>query len=83
MVAEMRMVRWMCGFTRMDGIRNDVIRSLAEVAPIEEKIRESRLRWFAHVKRRNVAAPVRRCEMIVPPPVEREGGVDRRSAYRK
>jgi len=67
MVAEMRMVRWMCGFTRLDGIRNGVIRSLAEVAPIEEKMRESRLRWFGHVKRRSVAAPVRRYEMFVPP----------------
>jgi len=56
----------MCGFTRLDGIRNEVIRSLAEIAPIEEKMRESRLRWFDHVKRRSVAAPVRRCEMIVP-----------------
>ena len=79
MVAEMRMVRWMCGFTRLDRIRNGVIRSLAEVASIEEKMRESRLRWFGHVKRRSVAPPVRRCEMIVPP-VEREGGADRRGA---
>ena len=79
MVVEMRMTRWMCGFTRLDRIRNGVIRSLAEVAPIEEKMRESRLRWFDHVNRRSVAAPVRRCEMIIPP-VEREGGVDRRRA---
>ena len=40
------------------------------------------LRWFGHVKRRSVAAPVRRCEMIVPP-VEEEGGVGRRSVQRK
>jgi len=36
------------------------------VAPIEEKLRETRIRWFGHIKRRSVAAPVRRCEMIVP-----------------
>ena len=67
MVAEMRMIRWMCGFTKLDRIRNGVIRSLAEVAPIEEKLRETRLRLFGHVKRRSMAAPVRKCEMIVPP----------------
>jgi len=66
-VAEMRMIRWMCGFTRLDRIRNRVIRNLVEVAPIEDKLRESRLRWFGHVKRRSVAAPVRRYEMIVLP----------------
>ena len=44
MLAEMRMVRWMCGFTRMDIVRNCAIRNLAKVAPIEEKMRELRLR---------------------------------------
>ena len=67
LVAEMRMVRWMCGSTRLDRIRNEVFRGLTEVAPIEEKMRESRLRWFGHVKRRSMTVPVRRCEMINPP----------------
>ena len=48
----------------MDRVRNCVIRDLAKVAPIEEKMRESRLRWFDHVKRRSTAAPVRTCELI-------------------
>ena len=43
MVAEMRMITWMCGYTRIDRIRNDVIRYLVKVAPIEDKMRESRL----------------------------------------
>ena len=79
MVAEMRMVRWMCGFTRLDRKRNEEIRSLAEVAPIEEKMRESRLRWFGHVKRRSVVAPVRRCELINPPGGKRGRGRPKKS----
>jgi len=64
MVAEMRMIRCICGYTRIDRIRNGVIRNLVKVAPIEDKMRETRLRWFSHVKRRSVDAPVRRCELI-------------------
>jgi len=59
MVAEMMMIRWICGYTRMDKISNGVIRNLVKVAPIEDKMREIRLRWFGHVKRRSVDAPVR------------------------
>ena len=44
------------------------------MAPIEEKMRESRLRWFGHVKRRSVAAPVRRWEMIDVPVGKRGRG---------
>ena len=80
MVAEMMMIRWMCGFTRIDKIRNGVIRDLAKAAPTEDKLRETRLRWFSHVKRRSVDAPVRRCEMIDTPEVK-EGGVDRRRVW--
>ena len=74
-VAEIRMVRWMCSFIRRDKIRSGVIRDIVKVAPIEEKMRESRLRWFDHVKKRSVAAPVRRVEQIGPLLV-REEGVD-------
>ena len=52
MAAELRMIRWMCGYTRVDRISNGVIRDLVKVAPIGDKMRETRLRWFDHVKRR-------------------------------
>ena len=63
-VAEMRMLRWMCGKTRINKIRNENIRSLVGVAPIEDKMRENRLRWFSHIGRRLTDAPVRRVEKI-------------------
>jgi len=56
MVTEMRMIRWMCSYTRLDRVRNAVIREKVGVAPLEQKIRESRLRWFEHVKKRSVNA---------------------------
>jgi len=64
MVAEMRMIRRICGYRRMDRISNWEIRDLVKVIPIEDKLREIRLKWFGHVKRRSTDAPVRRCEII-------------------
>ncbi|RCV17714.1 hypothetical protein SETIT_3G241500v2 [Setaria italica] len=58
-VAEMRMLRWICDHTRRDRVRNEDIRDRLEVAPIEEKLIQHRLRWFGHVQRRPSEAPVR------------------------
>ena len=41
MVAEMRMIRWICGYSIRDRIRNKVIKDLVKVAPIEDKMRET------------------------------------------
>jgi len=42
-VAEMRMIRWICGHARLDKIRNELIRGKIEVAFIEDKMRETRI----------------------------------------
>jgi hypothetical protein len=57
-VAEMRMLRWICGSTRRDRVRNDDIRERLGVAPVEEKFMQYRLRWFGHIQRRRAEAPV-------------------------
>jgi len=63
-VAEMRMLRWLCGNTRKYRVRNEYIREKVGVTPIENKLRENRLRWFGHIQRRRVDAPVRKSDMI-------------------
>ena len=40
---EMRLLRWMFGFTRMDRVRNDRIRELTKVAELSKKVQERRL----------------------------------------
>ncbi|GJR80006.1 retrovirus-related pol polyprotein LINE-1 [Tanacetum coccineum] len=72
-VAEMRMLRWTCGKTLLDMIPNGAFRKNLQVATIINKMREGRLRWFAHVKRRPQSAPVRRVETIVVDGVRRRG----------
>ncbi|VFQ94525.1 unnamed protein product [Cuscuta campestris] len=57
--AQMRMLRWMCGKTRLDMILNEVIRRQVGIAPLEDKLREARLRWFGHVKRRDACMEMR------------------------
>ena len=57
------MLRWMCK-ARMDKVRNKDIRRLVGIAPIEDKMRENRLRWFGHIGCRPMDAPARRVEKI-------------------
>ena len=51
-VAEMRMLRWSMGVTRLDKVRNEVTRGKMRVREMGEKITASRLRWFGHIERR-------------------------------
>ena len=54
----------MNGHTRLDRIKNEKITNKVKVASIDDKTRENMLRWFRHVKRRSIDAPVRICERI-------------------
>jgi hypothetical protein len=58
-VAEMRMLRWICGHTRRDRVQNDDIHEGLGVAPVEEKLMQHRLRWFGHMQRRPTETPIR------------------------
>nr|GEY82049.1 putative cytochrome P450 [Tanacetum cinerariifolium] len=64
-LAELKMLRWTCGKTLLDMIPNGFYRVQLEVETIINKMREGRLRWFEHVKRRPQSSPVRRVEALV------------------
>ncbi|KAK3515626.1 hypothetical protein QTP70_024868, partial [Hemibagrus guttatus] len=51
-VAELKMLRFFLGVTRLDRIRNEYIRGTAHVGRLGNKVREARLRWSGHVQRR-------------------------------
>ena len=51
-VAELKIVRWAMGVTTKDKIRNEYVRGAAKIAKLEDKLRNARLRWYCHVKRR-------------------------------
>ncbi|KAK3507995.1 hypothetical protein QTP70_010004 [Hemibagrus guttatus] len=51
-VAELKMLRFSLGVTRLGRIRNEYIRGTAHVGRLGDKVREARLRWFGHVQRR-------------------------------
>ena len=51
-IANMRMLRWARGKTRLDHIRNEDIRKEAHVKPVETFLENKRLKWFGHCLRR-------------------------------
>jgi hypothetical protein len=58
-IAEIRMLRWICGHTRRDRVRNGDIHERLGVTPVEEKLVQLRLRWFGHMQWRPAEAPIR------------------------
>ena len=58
---QMRMLRWILGVWRLEHTRNEEIRRLLNLPPIDEIMRSGRLQWSGHVQRReenNVACRV-------------------------
>ena len=54
------MLRWMCGVTRRDKIRNEHIRGTTRVVQAAKKITEKWLKWYGHVRRMKGEHIVRR-----------------------
>jgi len=46
MVMKMRMIHLAHGHTRLDMMMNEVTKEKVRVTPIEEKMRDIKLRWF-------------------------------------
>ncbi|KAK3507981.1 hypothetical protein QTP70_008883 [Hemibagrus guttatus] len=64
-VAELKMLRFSLGVTRLDRIRNEYIRGTAHVGRLGDKVREARLRWFGHVQRREKKHPSLQVELFL------------------
>ncbi|KAI5613467.1 hypothetical protein C0J50_11355 [Silurus asotus] len=77
-VAELKMLRFSLGVTRMDKIRNEFIRGTAHVGCFGDKVREARLRRFGHVQRRDMNYIGRRMLEMEPPGRRKKGRPRRR-----
>ncbi|KAJ0178550.1 hypothetical protein K1T71_006373 [Dendrolimus kikuchii] len=64
----MNMLRWMCGVTRKDRVRNSRIRGSLHVRDIADKLQECRLRCYGHVLRRPANYVGNKCLAMPPPP---------------
>ena len=50
-VAEMRMLRWICGVTKLYNMRSEIISGTTKVREITNKVQERRLKWYGNVMR--------------------------------
>jgi len=74
---EMRVLRWSLGLIRLDHVANIDIRTGLKVAPITEKMRQARLRWYGHVMRRDEQSVVRTA-LNIDPAVRRPRGLPKK-----
>jgi hypothetical protein len=52
------MLRWICGHTRRERVRNDDIHERLGVTTVEENLVQHCLRWFGHMQQRPAEAPI-------------------------
>ena len=57
---EMKMLRWIDGKIRKDRIRNEHFREHLEVATIDDKLRDTHLRWLGRVECRLATSPLKK-----------------------
>ena len=77
-VAEMRMLRWTIGDTKLERIRIERIRGTKKVGEISKKVQESRLKWHGHVLRREDEYVGKRVMAMEVPGKRRRGRPKRR-----
>ena len=70
---EMRMLRGILVVSRRDHMRNEDIRRILNISPIDEVMRCGRLRWFGHVQRRYADNVTRRVMNLAIPGTRRRG----------
>ena len=58
---EMSMITWMCGVQLNDRKKSEELRELLGLEPVSLMIKNSRLRWFGHVERKDDNDWVKRC----------------------
>lgn len=63
-VVKMRMLGWMCDVTRLNILRNQYIRGNLGVTSITWKMRDNKLKWFGHIKRKNYADIVKKIDEV-------------------
>ena len=62
--AEMSMVRWMCGVSLKDRIRNEDLRDRLGIRGVGEMVEVGRLRWFGHLERKDMDDMVSACRRV-------------------
>ena len=70
---EMRMLRGILGVSRREHMRNEDIRRILHITPIDEVMRNGRHCWFGHVQRRDANNVTRRVMELAIPGARRRG----------
>ena len=77
-VAEMRMLRWVSGVTKLDRIKNEIIRGTTMVGEISKKVHESRLKYVLRREEKDIPVVGKRVMVMALPDKRRRGRPKRR-----